>query len=165
VNSASPWLSVAVALVGLVGGLGGAILGYQSGVKSVDKDYVQIAMTNLNNEKASPELRQWSVQILNKLSPVPMGGKLRNELASYIYVQPAKIPLPKFAETPCPNLIKTIPPGNKSVDQHNEVDRKFINEYEACRIKFDSIVNYLKKINEIRVDEPAKVADEVTELP
>ena len=49
---------------------------------SVNKDYVQMAMDNLNNEKSTPELRQWSIQVLSKLSPVPMNNSLKKELSA-----------------------------------------------------------------------------------
>jgi hypothetical protein len=75
------WVAVAVACVGVLGTLGGAVLGYQSGAMSVNKDYVQIAMNNLNNDKSTPELREWSVEILNKLSPVPMNSSLIQKLS------------------------------------------------------------------------------------
>ena len=56
-------------------------MGYQSGTKSINKDYVQIAMNNLNNEKSTPELRKWSIEVLNKLSPIPMDSSLKKELS------------------------------------------------------------------------------------
>ena len=76
----SPWIAVAIACVGVAGTLGGAILGHQGGAMSVNKDYVQIAMDNLNNRNTIPALRKWSIDVLNELSPVPMDRSLKEQL-------------------------------------------------------------------------------------
>ena len=117
---------------------------------SVDKDYVQIAMSNLNNEKASPELREWSVTILNKLSPVPMKNSLKKELRTVVYVSPSKIPLPEFAGQRCPNLIEQDKNSKNTFEHHNKMFDRFVREYEDCRLKFDGLVKYINDINSIR---------------
>ena len=117
---------------------------------SVDKDYVQIAMSNLNNEKASPELREWSVTILNKLSPVPMKNSLKKELRTVVYVSPSKIPLPEFAGQRCPNLIEQDKNSKNTFEHHNKMFDRFVREYEDCRLKFDGLVRYINDINSIR---------------
>ena len=143
----SPSLSIVIACVGLAGTLVGAFLGYQTGERTVNKDYVQIAMSNLNNEKSSPELREWSVEVLNKLSPVPMNSNLRNELTKFIYVKPFAIPIPTFAMDLCPDLIGKGKGHVNTVAHHEEMDRRFIEEYEICRTRFESLVKYINEIN------------------
>ena len=157
-NDKSPWLSVIVAVVGVAGVAFGASLTYLSGSMSVNKDYVKIAMDNLNNQNSSPELRQWSTQILNELSPVPMSGKLRKELGSELIVRPAepvqqiKILIPDLVKDFCPDLIANVKPGGQSAERHAEVDRIFISEYEKCRIKFYYFRTYIDKLNQTRRD-------------
>jgi hypothetical protein len=145
-SNQSPSLAVAIAIVA------GAI-GYQSGSKAVDKDYVQMAMTNLANKETSPELRQWSVQILNKLAPVPLSQKLQDQLVTTQYITP-QIIIPKVA-APCPDLIKQdqgkqIDPTD--LEAHNRIFVRWVNAYEDCRIKHDLLGKYLHDLNKIRLD-------------
>lgn len=150
----SPWLAVAIAIVGTVGTVTAGAIGYQSGSKAVDKDYVQMAITNLGNNTTSPELRQWSVQILNKLAPVPLSDKLREQLVSSRYIVP-KIPIPNAA-APCPDLIKQTKNDKfdpADIEYHNRLFGRFIREYEDCRIKHDIIGKYLRDLNNSRDDE------------
>ena len=143
----SPAATIAIACVGVVGALVGALLGYQTGEKTVNKDYVQIAMSNLNNEKSTPELREWSVTILNKLSPVPMNSDLRKELTQFVYAKPSPIPIAPFAKELCPDLIGQDTGRANTIAHHEAMDRKFIEQYEKCRIKFANIVKYINDIN------------------
>lgn len=139
--------SIGIAIIGAAGIVAAAVVGYQSGTNTVNKDYVQIAMTNLRDEKASPELRRWSSQILNELSPVPMGTVLEEQLAEPAYITP-KIPVPEFASEKCPDLIRDG--ANKAFENTGEAQKtfeRFVREYEACRTRYDSLVSYLNDIS------------------
>jgi len=149
----SPWLAVAIAIVGTVGTVAAGAIGYQSGSKAVDKDYVQMAITSLGSKDTSPELRQWSVQILNKLAPVPLSQKLQEQLVTTRYIT-ATIPIPKVAE-PCPDLIKQdqgTKIDNTDIEAHNRLFEKFVRNYEECRIKHDLLAKYIRDLNSVRTD-------------
>lgn len=152
-NNQSPWLAISIAIVGTIGTVSAGAIGYQSGAKAVDKDYVQMAITNLGSKDTSPELRQWSVQILNKLAPVPLSNKLQEQLVKTQYVAP-KIAIPEVA-APCPDLIKLDkdkPFDPTDIEAHNRLFAKWVRSYEDCRIKHDLLAKYLHDINEMRVD-------------
>ena len=82
VSDTRSWVPISVGLVGAFATLAAGFIGYQSGVAAVNKDYVGFAITTLQKEDTSPELRKWSVDVLSKFSPVPFGSKLKQELES-----------------------------------------------------------------------------------
>lgn len=73
--------TMVVAVAGMAAAVMSGYLGYQSGTKAVNKDYVALAINTLSDKNATPELRSWSVKVLGALSPVPFGEKLEDQLA------------------------------------------------------------------------------------
>lgn len=141
------WSTAIVAVAGLTGTIVAGAIGYQSGANAVDKDYVQMAVANLDRKDASPELRKWSVDVLGKLSPVPFGKKLENELtAGPIYRERTtwkRIEPPAELMTSCPDLLK----GKGPISQ--KLVKKVLVEYQVCRIKSESMLSWIAEINKI----------------
>ena len=143
-GSAAIW----IAALGMISTLASGVIGYQSGSNAVDKDYVQIATGLLQRKDASPELRNWSAKVLEKLSPVPFGAKLQGELASQGFVvtrliEPSPIPMPDSAAL-CPDLIKQYPDPNKLTWE------VLLRAYQDCRINHDNFVDYIRDVNASR---------------
>lgn len=143
------WATVVIAGLGLAGTVAAGAFGYQAGTAAVNKDYVQIAVTNLDRKDASPELRKWSVDVLNRLSPVPFGRKLEGELSNrglgnMVYIQPV-IPIPKGAEERCPDIVRSKIPNEK------DPLVALATEYEDCRLRLDRLANYLVEIHKISI--------------
>lgn len=137
-GSQGGWVTIAVAALGILGTLGSGAIGYQSGALSVNKDYAQMAMRNLQNENTSPELRSWSVEVLNKLAPIPFDETLRDQLIINRYVTPD---IPQTLSSPCPDLLKE----ERAKDQRLPDDKsaaKFILAYEECRIRYDGLMKW-----------------------
>lgn len=132
------WVTVAVAALGIIGTLGSGFIGYQSGALSVNKDYVQIAMRNLAEEKSSPELRRWSVDILNKLAPVPFDEELKDQLVINRFIAPD---VPESLRYPCPDILT-----EERAKERREPDAKiaatFVVAYEECRMRYDALLEW-----------------------
>ena len=155
--NAEGWIAVSLGVAGIAGTLIGSTLGYQSGTASVNKDYVQMAITNLDRKDASPELRKWSVDVLSKLSPVPFGKKLENQLAAgpapiistrYIW-QPIKVPA-EFTVR-CPDVMKGW--GHVITDDQA---MKVVRQYNQCRIRHDALIDTIGDYNKIAAEFTAK---------
>jgi hypothetical protein len=114
----------------------------------VNKDYVSLAISTLDKKDASPELRKWSVDVLSKLSPVPFGNKLREELTtSGLYRQKivfSRVEPPRVLLARCHSL---IPKSIRSISV--QLAQRVTNAYEECRIKHDSLVELLADYNQI----------------
>ncbi len=116
-----------------------------------------MAITNLANKESSPELRQWSVEILNKLAPIPLSKKLQDELTFASKINP-RIPLPESAEG-CPDIAKSVlqdAHANKSEDKYSEILFGLAKEYEACRLKHANLTEYISALNAIQASRPSK---------
>lgn len=50
--------------------------------QSINRDYVQIAISILTNPKSNTELRSWATKILNAKSPIPFQKSLFEQLGS-----------------------------------------------------------------------------------
>lgn len=141
-----PWSTVAVAAIGVVGTIAGSMVGYKSGSMAVDKDYVQMAISSLAAKDTSPELRSWSVEVLNKLAPVPFGPALKRELV--VVPLTPRVPIPKEAGALCPDIIgdaRRHP--NKRPSMEAEY-RQFVLEYELCRVRHKEFVRYIRGLNQ-----------------
>lgn len=150
-GSAAIW----IAAIGMISTLASGIIGYKSGSNAVDKDYVQIATGLLQRNDASPELRAWSAKVLEKLSPVPFGAKLKGELASQGFVvtrfiEPGPIPMTDSAAL-CPDLLKQYPDPNKLSWE------MLLRAYQDCRINHENFVDYIRKVNVRPVGSVGKV--------
>lgn len=137
------WVTIGVATLGFIASITSGLIGYQSGALSVNKDYVQIAAQNLNDERSSPELRRWSVEVLNKLAPIPLDEKLRGQLIINRFVT---LDLPDDLTSPCPDLRaeekeRIARDGQRSSD--TDIAVTFVLAYEKCRFKHNQIMRYL----------------------
>ena len=50
--------------------------------RGANKEYVQMALTILQDNKSTPELRSWAASVMDNLSPVPLSASLRQKLSS-----------------------------------------------------------------------------------
>lgn len=80
-KSDNKWLLGITALSVLVTPVAVAIITSNSNRSSTDKDYVNIAVSILNSKDSRPENRDWALEVLNKLSPVPFSRKNGEGLA------------------------------------------------------------------------------------
>jgi len=144
-----PWLALSIAAIGMIGTLAAGAIGYQSGIKQVDKDYVQIAIDILRKKDSSQELRKWSVDVLNSLSPVPFGKSLEKQLeqqglSSIVFVRP-KLPLDKT------EMIKPCPPLPPLKDNTiRTLIRQSVNddmEYSKCRLRHQALIDFIQYYN------------------
>jgi hypothetical protein len=142
------WVTIAVAVTGFCATVVSGYLGYQGGSNAVNKDYVALAISTLDKKDASPELRRWSVDVLSKLSPVPFGRKLKEELESqglshqrHIFT---RLDAPKDFLERCPDV---LPEDVSSLP----VDQILViaNSYEPCRIRHDALATLVIKYNEL----------------
>lgn len=143
------WSAVAIAVVGLVGTVTAGVIGYQNGTNAVEKDYVQIAIGTLEKKDASPELRRWSVDVLSKLSPVPFGKKLEDQLTegrafmAAVYIPPIKIE-GGMAEQ-CPDMLQSEWARKEWVSGEKIVD--LMKEYELCRSRHKHTLQLIDELN------------------
>ncbi len=72
--------SIALLLIPLVIGIGGWVVQTSIQHSNLDRDYVQIAISILQDKDSSQDLRAWATDILNKKSPVPLKQILVNDL-------------------------------------------------------------------------------------
>ncbi|GAO38360.1 hypothetical protein SCH01S_14_00240 [Sphingomonas changbaiensis NBRC 104936] len=157
--SESIWANVAIGGFGLIGVIVAGVLGYQSGSNAVNKDYVQLAATMLTNKESSPELRKWSVDVLNKMSPVPFTQKQKEVLTGAIvpvFMPPVpqnKVGLTKNMRELCPDVIKNAP---------KEMTREWmlfvLEKYERCRARHNVMVDYITKYDALIDDSNARMA-------
>lgn len=146
------WVAVVIAGVGMIGTVSAGVIGYQSGSKAVDKDYVQMAINNLGNKQASPDLRRWSVQILNKLAPVPISDKLQEQLvvAPSVRLITPTIALPTKLLVKCPAVTDKMLDSlvnTGEINDHNEAVKKLALDYEECRLKQKGMADYLSHLH------------------
>ncbi len=91
------------AAIPLVLGLGGWWVKRQLQNQSVRRDYVQLALTILQNpdtSKVSPELREWAVDLLNESSPIKLKATAMQSLKSGSVTLPSFSFVPSSALTP-----------------------------------------------------------------
>jgi hypothetical protein len=154
------WATALVAGLGMLGTVTAGLIGFQSGARAVDKDYVQIAMTIMSQKEASPQMRGWAVRVLNDLSPVPFGAELKEQLTKDGFegstlVAP-RIELNADIMSFCPDFLR----GKKKVDA--SMLWPLIDAYESCAVKHNVSVMYIKKYNSIMdkytkpLDQPVK---------
>jgi len=153
----TPWTNIVIALIGVVGTVAAGAIGYQSGSKAVDKDYVQIATSILDRKDTSPELRKWSVDVLSSLSPVPFTPRLKTELsaaglASTRYIV-NRIKVPGNMRTLCPDLIGTALRENKEIPYES-----LVREFGECRLRHNSTIKLIDQLNEVADQYNAKMA-------
>jgi hypothetical protein len=141
------WLTLAI---GTIIPLLTAVIGWQAGNNSINKDYVQIAAQIAQNENSPAPLKQWAVKLLNEMSPVPFSQEVANSLAVY----PAKNPLfesfillPKdflnnnFAK-PCDNVGYILRKKQISDDDF----LKIFQAQEECRLKMDGMIQIISEM-------------------
>jgi hypothetical protein len=80
--SSSHWVNITIAAMGLVATIISGAIGYASGGSVIKKEYVQIAISNLNNKESSPNMRSWSMEVISEFSPIPFGKDLRSNIVS-----------------------------------------------------------------------------------
>lgn len=144
--------AVLVAIIGMLATSAAALVGYQSGTNSLAKDYVQIATSILGQKDASPELRQWSAEVLAKHSPVAISPYLQRQLGEQGFKVVAlvpEIPVPKFAKD-CPDLMAQYPDPSKLSWE------TLLRAYGVCRVSNNSLVGYLKALNKNSLRQNAK---------
>src|SRR5690349_15445507 len=71
--------------------------------QNLKKEYVQVALGILKDEKASKdaEMKEWAIKVLNKYSPVPFTENVLKNLVLY-GAFPIKAPPPELLEPPLP---------------------------------------------------------------
>jgi hypothetical protein len=140
-------VSLAVGAMTLVGAIVGSMLTYSVAAESVSKDYVQIATTILTNEKSSPELRTWSIAVLDTKSPVPFTAKQKEELSergilgAAVVVPQSKIDLPDGVKAPCRDVLAGNPPATR------EFLFQVLREYGECRARHNVTLEYVAQLN------------------
>ncbi len=71
--------AISLLLIPLVIAAGGWMIQKSIQNSNLDRDYVQIAISILQDKESSEGLRTWATEILNKKSPVPLQNSLANE--------------------------------------------------------------------------------------
>lgn len=73
--------------------IGGWYIQHAVSKQSINKDYVQLALSILTNkdEKGDESIRQWAVKLLNETSPVRLDVKTAEDLSSGRINLPSKI--------------------------------------------------------------------------
>lgn len=106
-----------------------AALGFVAGNRSVNKDYVEIAVGVLNDEKSPKDLRVWAVSLLDDLAPVSFSEKAKEGL-----VAGASLGRLRVNSSDIYNLCPPIPPLPKSnVDPQRAVwESQLIALYGEC---------------------------------
>jgi hypothetical protein len=90
-----------IAAIPVVLAIGGWIIQRQLQNQTVSRDYVQLALTILQNpdqSKVPPELREWAVELLNDNSPTKLNAKAVANLKS------GTVTLPSFSFVPSSTL-------------------------------------------------------------
>jgi hypothetical protein len=140
-------LTVVVAVIGMVAtGISG-VVGYQTGTNAVNKDYVSLAISTIDKKDASPELRKWAVDVLNTLSPVPFGAKLKKELTTgtpLVTTYAMRMNPPGVLMHECPDVLKG---SGKEVS--DDLAFKVVNQYDVCRIKVQEFISWVNAVNKI----------------
>ncbi|TFU06158.1 hypothetical protein EUV02_03860 [Polymorphobacter arshaanensis] len=117
--------------------------------EGIDKDYVGLAVNILNAKGSPPESRQWALNVLNKLSPVPFTRegvqdlKAGNPLYSTVsgaVAEPLYGPthpfIKKGAEPVQPCKSVPLPPGKTiNDDQILDFAVRLSEAYEECALK------------------------------
>ena len=147
-------VAIWIAALGMASTLASGAIGYRSGSNAIDKDYVQIATDLLKQKDTSPELRAWSANVLENLSPVPFTIKLKNELSDNGFsktklIPPSQIPMPESAAL-CPDLLARYPNPN------DLTFRTLIMAYQDCRINHENFVKFINSINKNNKAENSK---------
>jgi hypothetical protein len=94
---------VSIAAIPVVLAVGGWIIQRQFQNQTVSRDYVQLAVTILQNpdrSKVPPELREWAVDLLNDNSPTKLNAKALASLKSGTVTLPSLNFIPSSALTP-----------------------------------------------------------------
>jgi hypothetical protein len=133
----SPIIAVAVPVIAAV--IGGAAT-YATTIASVNKDYVQMAVDVIAKRDTDPNLRQWSVKVVNKLGPVPITDPART--ASLVLVH--RINLPANLATPCEDL--SMLKGKTGADVFKQM-LDDTEKYGNCRLKHAALVNIIAQVN------------------
>jgi len=106
--------SIAAAVaIPLVIAAAGWIIQAKIASQSVQKDYVSMAvgiLTDPKNER-NDELTTWAVAVLDKTSPVPFSGALRQKLASgeIVITRPVMVNTPFFLQPPAELMKPPLP--------------------------------------------------------
>jgi hypothetical protein len=94
---------VSIAAIPLVLGVGGWLIQRQLQDQSIRRDYVQLALTLLQNpdtSKVPPEIREWAVDLLNENSPTKLNIQALKSLKSGSVTLPSFSFVPSSALTP-----------------------------------------------------------------
>src|SRR5216684_5126070 len=86
-----------IAAIPLVLGVGGWLIQRQLQDQSIRRDYVQLALTLLQNPdiaKVPPQIREWAVDLLNENSPTKLKAQAIESLKS------GSVTLPSFSFVP-----------------------------------------------------------------
>ena len=95
--------TVSIAAIPLVLGVGGWLIQRQLQDQSIKRDYVQLALTILQNpdtSKVPPEIREWAVDLLNENSPTKLNPQAIKNLKSGSVTLPSFNFVPSTALTP-----------------------------------------------------------------
>lgn len=94
---------VSIAAIPFVLAVGGWVIQRQLQSQTVSRDYVQLAVTILENpdkSKVPPELREWAVDLLDDNSPTKLNAKAKESLRSGAAILPSFRFVPSSALTP-----------------------------------------------------------------
>jgi len=92
-----------IAALPIILAIGGWVIQRQLQNRTVSRDYVQLALTILQNpdqSKVAPELREWAVELLNANSPTKLNAKAIDGLKSGTVTLPSFNFVPSRALTP-----------------------------------------------------------------
>jgi len=116
----------------------------------VSEDYVGFAITTLQKDDASPELRKWSVDVLAEFSPIPFGDEVREELESpAVYINRYIVPrwdMPVNFMEPCPNLLGDEAKFKAATS--GEGLFRLMEEYEGCRLRLEALASSVARMGE-----------------
>lgn len=89
ITKESKWLSISrIFSIPVVIAIATLFLNNNIQKQSINRDYVQMAVSILQDQNSSGELRIWATEILNKKAPVPLQENLIKGLNDGIFIFP-----------------------------------------------------------------------------
>jgi hypothetical protein len=113
-----------------------------TGNVSINKDYVSLAISIVQNDKSKPESRKWAVEVLNSLAPIKFSQKFIEEIRVSTDFSALKI-----SSTPMAMLCEKLPKIKGGTDKEIALHLVDIySKYELCALIHAALVNLMKDL-------------------
>lgn len=115
---------------------------------AIKKDYVQIALDVLKDEKQDKEIRKWAVTVLDKNAPVPFSSKMINKLEGG-YPLLIRMPIPPEEFMSPPLKLKSLSKNDTTMTDLLQTINENYGRYHILAVKYRFLQRWIMDMDSL----------------